>query len=263
MLVFHTILFDIIFKNVAIFTTETSFTKVLIYFNILKNFMKTENKKEEIKEKTNTELYVQLGIIAILALVIVFNIGRIYSAPKSIESTGLATGIESVSASGIIPKGTPAVYGAELGVKYDYITPSNPGLTEATISKLSQYEDMELNSEQMQRYIRIGGSIACEYCCGAKSLIFSNGERACGCAHSYAMRGLAKYLLTKHPNEFTDDEVLEELGKWKTLFFPGQIQAKAQILSQQGIELNYINLASNKYRGIEQGLGSGQMVGGC
>ena len=227
--------------------------------------MKTENKKEEIKEKTNTELYVQLGIIAILALVIVFNIGRIYSAPKSIESTGLATGIESVSASGIIPKGTPAVYGAELGVKYDYITPSNPGLTEATISKLSQYEDIELNSEQMQRYIRIGGSIACEYCCGAKSLIFSNGERACGCAHSYAMRGLAKYLLTKHP-EMADEEILSELGKWKVLFFPGIHEQKAKALEANGIDPNnYINLASNLYRGIEQGQlsGSGQMVGGC
>ena len=66
------------------------------------------------------------------------------------------------------------------------------------------------------------------------------------------MRGLAKYLITNHPNEFTDDQILEELGKWKILFFPGPMAAKAKVLQSKGIELNYINLASNKYRGIEQ-----------
>ena len=210
--------------------------------------------------KTNTEFYVQLGIIAILALVIVFNVGRIYSGSEN----GIATGIESVSASNIIPKGMPAVYGTEMNVKYDDVSVNNPGLTEATIARLSQYEDMELNQEQMTRYIRIGGSISCEYCCGAKAMIFSNGERACGCAHSYAMRGLAKYLLTKHP-DMTDEQILSEVGKWKVLFFPGIHEQKAKALEANGIDsTNYINLASNLYRGIEQGQTSGgQMVGGC
>ena len=78
------------------------------------------------------------------------------------------------------------------------------------------------------------------------------------------MRGLAKYLLTKHP-DMTNDQVLEELGKWKVLFFPGIHEQKAQVLASKGIELNYINLASNKYRGIETGAttSSGSMVGGC
>ena len=210
--------------------------------------------------KTNTEFYVQLGIIAILALVIVFNVGRIYSGSEN----GIATGIESVSASNIIPKGMPAVYGTEMNVKYDDVSVNNPGLTEATIARLSQYEDMELNQEQMTRYIRIGGSISCEYCCGAKAMIFSNGERACGCAHSYAMRGLAKYLLTKHP-DMTDEQILSEVGKWKVLFFPGIHEQKAKFLEAAGIDsTNYINLASKLYRGIEQGQTSGgQMVGGC
>ena len=216
------------------------------------NIHKTKNE--------NTEFYVQLGIIAVLALVIVFNIGRIYSGSEN----EIATGIESVSASNIIPKGTPAVYGAEMGVKYDDISANNPGLADATIQKLSQYEDMELNQEQMTRYIKIGSSISCEYCCGAKAIIFSNGERACGCAHSYAMRGVAKYLLIKHP-DMTDEQMLSELGKWKVLFFPGVHEQKAKILESKGIDsTNYINLASNLYRGIEQGQTSGgQMVGGC
>ena len=216
----------------------------------MKNSSKAKNE--------NTEFYVQLGIMAILALVIVFNVGRIYS------ENGIATGVGIVSASEIIPKGMPAVYGVEIGVRYDDISAGNPGLADATIRKLSQYEDMDLNQEQMARYIGICSSISCEYCCGAKAIIFSNGERACGCAHSYAMRGVAKYLLINHP-EMSNEEILSELGKWKVLFFPGIHEQKADILKANGVDFtNYINLASNLYRGIEQGQTSdGQMVGGC
>ena len=77
------------------------------------------------------------------------------------------------------------------------------------------------------------------------------------------MRGLAKYLITKHGSEFTDDQILEEMGKWKVLFFPEIHMQKAAALKQNGIELNYINLASNLYRNIEKGASGGAMVGGC
>ncbi len=227
--------------------------------------METKNQITEIKkEKTNTEFYIQLGMISILALVIVFNAGKIYSSSGNTEISGLATGVRIVSASDVIPKGTPVTYGKELGVKYDDISPSNPALADATISKLAQYENMGLNSEQMQRYIKIGSSISCEYCCGAEAIIFPNGQRACGCAHSFAMRGLAKYLLTKHP-DMSNEVILSELGKWKVLFFPGIHEQKAQVLKENGIDpANYINLASNLYRGIEKGQASGgNMVGGC
>lgn len=208
------------------------------------------------KGKSDTEFYIQLGIIAILALVIVFNLGKI--------SSGGNSGIGIVSASEIIPKGVPAIYGKTIGVSYNDVSPNNPQLADATIAKLSKYEDRELNAEQKARYIIIGSSISCEYCCGAKAIIFSNGERACGCAHSYAMRGLAKYLLINNP-EMSDEEILSELGKWKVLFFPGIHEQKAQVLEANGIDsTDYINLASNKYRGIEKGQASGgQMVGGC
>ena len=77
------------------------------------------------------------------------------------------------------------------------------------------------------------------------------------------MRGLTKYLIKFHGDEYSDAEILEEVGKWKVLFFPEIHEAKAEILKSNGIEINYINLASNKYRGIEQGQTSGGMVGGC
>ena len=86
------------------------------------------------------------------------------------------------------------------------------------------------------------------------------------------MRGLAKYMLINHP-DVSDAEILSEMGKWKVLFFPGVHQQKAAALETQGIDYkDYINLASNLYRGAENEVstssssssgGSSQMVGGC
>ena len=219
-------------------------------------------------KKSNTETTVQYVIIVVLAILLIYNGVKIYGADDSNLSGQFATGIGTVSALDVLPKGTPNIYGGELGVSYNDVSASNPNLADATMNKLAQYEDMQLNSEQMERYVKIGSSIACEYCCGVETLVFSNGERACGCAHSYAMRGLAKYLLTEHP-EMTDLEILEELGKWKVLFFPGVHEKKAEVLKTNGVDYtNYINLSSNLYRGAENqattsSSGGSQMVGGC
>jgi hypothetical protein len=119
-----------------------------------------------------------------------------------------------------------------------------------------------LSGDDKTRYITVASQISCEYCCGAPSIISSTGAPACGCAHSYAMRGLAKYLIVNHGSEYTDDEILIELAKWKALYFPSQSQTKAAALSAQGIPVTFINVGSNKYTGIESG-SSGGMVGGC
>ena len=228
-----------------------------------------ENEIQTMKggKKTNTETIVQYVVIAVLAVLLIYNGAKIYGGNSSITGNAIATGIGTVSALDVLPKGVPDIYGSEIGISYNDVSASNPSLADATMAKLTAYEDIELNSEQMERYVRIGSSIACEYCCGAKTLVFSTGERACGCAHSYAMRGLAKYLLTKHP-DITDLEILEELGKWKVLFFPGVHEKKAEALKANGVDYtSYVNLASNIYRGAENqasaGSGNSQMVGGC
>ena len=182
------------------------------------------------------------------------------------SGNNLVGGSESL---GVIPTGVPAVYGNELGISYDDVSPDDANKADRTINKLGQMDQaIQLTGNDLERYInvlyKLENGISCEYCCGARSVIFESGESACGCAHSYAMRGLAKYLITQHGDEYTDEELLEEIGKWKTLFFPTIIEQKAAILKEKGIELNYINLASNKYRGIEKGASSGgSMVGGC
>lgn len=167
----------------------------------------------------------------------------------------------------IIPKGIPAIYGKELGVSYD-----DPVAAMTVLSPLD--DGTQLSAEQNARYTKIVLQISCEYCCGAESIIFANGQAACGCQHSYVMRGLAKYLITKHGTEYSDEQVLEELGKWKTLFFPKQILTKAMQFEAAGKAINTIDLTSNKYRGFTASAagqsGSAQgvanlpnMVGGC
>lgn len=234
--------------------------------------MEQESQTVKGGEKSNTETTIQYVIIVVLAILLVYNGVKIYGVSNAGISGQVATGIGTVSALDVLPKGIPDIYGGELRLSYNDVSVNNPQLADTTMAKLAEYEDMQLDGAQIERYVRIGSSIACEYCCGAKTLVFSNGERACGCAHSYAMRGLAKYLLTEHP-DISDTEILNELGKWKVLFFPGVHEKKAEVLKANGIDytnqtMGYIYLASNLYRGAENqattsSSGGSQMVGGC
>lgn len=167
------------------------------------------------------------------------------SKPAPAKNTNTNFGLD------VMPKGIPNIYGKELGVSYDDVSSSNQQKADNTIRKLGTLDQqITLSGKDMERYIAVASQISCEYCCGVDSILFKDGKPACGCQHSFAMRGIAKYLIKNHPKEYTNDQILEELGKWKTLFFPEQIAKKAQILKAKGIELNYINLASNKYRNI-------------
>lgn len=180
--------------------------------------------------------------------------------------TGNAAAQTNLQGIDVTPKGTPEIYGKELGVNYDDVSVNDQSKADKTINKLGLLDkQITLSGSDKERYISIASQISCEYCCGAESVINSDGSAACGCSHSFAMRGLAKYLIKNHASEFTDDEILGEMGKWKVLFFPGIHAQKAAVLKSKGVELSFINLASNKYRGAEnEAPASGAaMVGGC
>ena len=213
------------------------------------------------KKESSSIIYI---LVLIAAGMMILNQYLLFKVGSSITgATTASASSTSLSLNEVIPKGVPTVYGQELGISYDDVSPSNPTKADQTIRKLAFYDvNISLSGDLLQRYIEIGTNISCEYCCGAPAIISNDGKAACGCAHSYAMRGLAKYLLVNHPS-MTNDQILEELGKWKTLFFPGVMTQKAEVLKQKGIEFNYINLASNRYRGIEKGAANGEMVGGC
>jgi hypothetical protein len=225
---------------------------------------KKESEDNEKQFRTNNHSYIIVGLLVAILVMTIFQSYQIAALRENqITETVAGSVTSSAKLSSVIPTGIPETYGSELAVNFDDVSATNPRGADETIQKMAVLDNqIEVTGDDLDRYISIASQISCEYCCGARSVITTDGRAACGCAHSYAMRGLAKYLITEHGDEYTDDQILEELGKWKTLFFPSQMTQKAKVLQEQGIELNYINLASNKYTGIEQGSGGG-MVGGC
>lgn len=185
------------------------------------------------------------------------------SAAETTEESETTLDIE------VPPTGTPDVYGETLGVSYDDVSPTDRQQTEETINELAELDRNteldELTDDELERYIDIASQISCEYCCDVPSIIREDGQKACVCEHSYAMRGLGKYLVMEHGDKMTDDEILAELSKWKTLFFPQQMEQKAEIMTDEGIDTDFVKLGSNEYRGIEQQAagGGGGMVGSC
>lgn len=132
----------------------------------------------------------------------------------------------------VISNGAPEIYGQALGVSFDSVQQS--------INIMRQYDPtygdskIILKGDGLERYTNIGLRISCEYCCSAKSIVFSDGKAACGCAHSQAMRGLAAYLIKNYDSEFSNDEILRELARWKGMFFPKQMIKKMASQLQNG-----------------------------
>jgi hypothetical protein len=139
------------------------------------------------------------------------------------------------SVSLVISSGTPEIYGEEMGVSFDQ--------AQAAINIMRKYDPYDLKpkgeriipaGDNLKRYIEIAGKISCEYCCGAASIINpKNGQSACGCAHSMAMRGLTAYLLQNH-KDMSNDEILRELARWKGIYFPKQMTKKMAEQLQNG-----------------------------
>ena len=161
------------------------------------------------------------------------------------SSTGTATtttGTFAVKSTGnvvqdvikaVIPTGTPA-YGAELGVSYDTPVPS---LT--TLAGLDRkVPTSSLTPEEKARFINVNTKISCEFCCGAAATVDQQGRDLCGCSHAASFRGLSKYLIKNHPAEYTDDQILLELTRWKALYYPRNMVEKGVAAVQNGLELS-------------------------
>jgi len=191
-----------------------------------------------------------VSLIAALTVMLVFNqwqISFLHRAmpngvmmPSTIGKVAVAgaTGASQASlpqniqalAQKLIAKGIPPVYGAELQVSFDNAADAMP--------KLSRFEQDsrpdKLTGETLERYIAIGQGIACEFCCTATAMVFPDGRKACACAHSAAMRGVAAYLLTTPGQTMNDNQILTEVAKWKSVFFPGPTVNKYLAQTGQG-----------------------------
>ena len=193
------------------------------------------------KEKTPLSFHEKLswGFVGLIAVLILFNQVQISQASALIGlKTGALTALTlkttstktSLKLTGdptqdamavVIPRGTP-FYGEALGVSFD-----DPIRSLEIIAQLDPSygrSKVQLSQEEKARYIKIGTTptMACEYCCGATTLVFKDGRPACGCKHSWAMRGVAAYLIKNYP-DMSDEEIMKEIAKWKGLFFPKQM----------------------------------------
>ena len=119
----------------------------------------------------------------------------------------------------LFPTGTPE-YGSELGVSYD-----EPVESLAILAKMHRgllAEVKQNNPEGFQRYMSLASQpvgISCEYCCGLKTIGINNdGSSSCGCQHNPALLTVALYLSAY--TDYNDGEILQEVMKWKILFFP-------------------------------------------
>ena len=124
-----------------------------------------------------------------------------------------------------IPAGVPDIYGAALDVSLETVQASMN-----TMSKLDPTygrQKIVLKGADLERYTQVGSATACLYCCDARTLVKPDGVAACGCAHSQAMRGLAAYLITNNPGDYTDEELVQELNRWRAVFFPKQTLTQA------------------------------------
>jgi hypothetical protein len=111
--------------------------------------------------------------------------------------------------------------------------------------------------DDLGRYVRVGTETTCRYCCNALTLVEPNGDAACGCAHSQAMRGSAAYLIADHASEFTDEEIVEGLNRWRAVCFPKQTLAEALVELRDAGEPGTEEIEQESREFMPQ------MVGGC
>ncbi len=110
----------------------------------------------------------------------------------------------------VIPRGTPW-YGAEAGVSFD--DPINA-------QKLwAKGRTIQIDATQDERWKRIVNSFTCDYCCGSPQnpTIITR----CGCAHSAAAQGMAKWFIKTYGDKFSDEEIYGELARWYAVWYPG------------------------------------------
>ncbi len=131
----------------------------------------------------------------------------------------------------MMPKGAPS-YSAQLGgITFD--DPVN------SMEYLARYyfvikEDVRNNNpEAWQRYLSLAAApkgISCEFCCGVGPQgVDSQGNLRCGCKHNIALQGLALGLISQ--TDMSDAEVLREVMRWKTMFFPKSMLSIATSLA--------------------------------
>jgi len=90
---------------------------------------------------------------------------------------------------------------------------------------------LQLTPEEEQRWQKLTSVFTCDFCCGGPNSVTTISR--CGCAHSYAWQGMAKFFIKYYP-QYTDEQILGEMTKWKAIWYPqGMIQDYLVYTGQQ------------------------------
>ena len=135
---------------------------------------------------------------------------------------------------------------------------------------------IQLTPEEEKRWQRLTSVFTCDFCCGGPNSVTTINR--CGCAHSYAWQGMAKFFIKYYP-DYTDEQILGEMTKWKGLWYPqGMIQDYLVYTGQQsanilthggsvGIKQQFLQQAPNSQQQTQASATPlsdlPSMVGGC
>jgi len=135
---------------------------------------------------------------------------------------------------------------------------------------------IQLTPEEEQRWQKLTSVFTCDFCCGGPNSVTTINR--CGCAHSYAWQGMAKFFIKYYP-DYTDEQILGEMTKWKGLWYPqGMIQDYLVYTGQQpasilthggsiGIKQQFLQQAPNSQQQTQASATPldqlPSMVGGC
>ena len=122
----------------------------------------------------------------------------------------------------MIPTGVPEYADVfENKISYDNPIASLNYLSNEAYPKLAAYVSQN-SPDTWQRYVRLGNmpvGISCEYCCGVGPIgMTTNGNSRCGCQHNPALLAITLGLMEF--TDYSDSQILYEVMRWKTLFFP-------------------------------------------
>jgi len=135
---------------------------------------------------------------------------------------------------------------------------------------------LQLAPDEEKRWQKLTSVFTCDFCCGGPSSVTTINR--CGCAHSYAWQGMAKFFIKYYP-QYTDEQILGEMTKWKGLWYPkGMIQDYLVYTGQQdanslthggsvGIKQQFLQQAPNNQQQTKASVTPLEdlpsMVGGC
>ena len=183
----------------------------------------------------------------------------------------------------VVPTGTPSyVLGGSGSEKIKGATFDDPITSQKVWASLlgskrfGTSNQIQLTSEEEQRWKRIVSVFTCDYCCGGPNSVTTINR--CGCAHSYAWQGMAKFFIKYYPN-YTNEQIMGEMTKWKGLWYPqGMIQDYLVYTGQQpatilthggsvGIKQQFLQQAPNAQQQTQASATPlsdlPSMVGGC